>query len=245
MLPLIETLLSSRTVYDEKGEAFPLHSNTSLAQCAFLQSLIRRCDASTCIEIGLAYGISSLAICEAIQTKDRGLLISIDPHQGAAWRDIGRLNLARAGFADKVEFYDRPSFEALPKLWSEGVRVGFAYVDSVKVFDMLLIDAFYLTRMLDIGGIIVFDDCDWPGVRMLVRYLASMPHLRVAATIGESPKTFRRRVVSSTVSFVPGKRKIFRSDLATTDQDLGIAGSCVAFEKIQDDERNWDWFSPQ
>jgi len=241
----LESLIARGEVTDSEGQSLPLHSNTSLAQCRFLQGLVRQVDATTCLEIGLAYGVSSLAICEVISGKDGARLISIDPLQQPAWHGVGLLNLDRAGFGNLVEFHEVPSFQVLPSLLERNRRIQFAYVDSVKVFDTLLVDAFYLIKLLDIGGILVFDDCDWPGVRKLARYLTAMPHLEIAATFNGAPVSRSRRIASALVSRIPGARKLFDYELVLPNNSLGIAASCVAFRKISEDVREWDWFSPR
>ena len=238
----VETLVDSGVVTDASGQTFPLQSHTSLEQCRFLQSIISANNASRCLEIGLAYGVSSLAICEATAGKHGASLISIDPLQRSAWNNIGLLNLERAGFESIVEFHEVPSFAVLPELLREGRRVDFAYIDSVKVFDMLLVDAFYLTRLLELGGTMVFDDCDWPGVRKLIRYLTLMPHLEVTATFNAARSSPVRRLASRLASFTPMRRRVFSPELADSNEDLGIAWSCVAFKKRSEDTRSWDWF---
>jgi predicted O-methyltransferase YrrM len=88
MAPILDEILTSGVVKDEKGVEDAMHSNTSAEQCAFLRRLIESIDARRCLEAGLAYGISSLAICESIHRKRGASLVSIDPFQHAHWRDI-------------------------------------------------------------------------------------------------------------------------------------------------------------
>ena len=142
-----------------------------------------------------------------------------------------------------VEHHDRPSYEVLPELLANGRQIDLAYVDSLKVFDLLLVDVFFLTRLLRVGGVLVFDDRDWPGVRKLVRYMASLPHWRVRATLG-AIKASRRCMWSLAIARgVPFTIKIFREDLAVPDDAVGVSAARVAFEKIGEDTRRWDWFS--
>ncbi|HVF40549.1 MAG TPA: class I SAM-dependent methyltransferase [Gemmatimonadaceae bacterium] len=234
-------LLRSGVVADEDGNPHQLHSNTSRAQCDFLQRLVREADARSCLEIGLAYGISSLAVCESIAGKADASLISIDPFQDAHWQNIGLLNLQRAGFFSMVEFHQRASHEVLPDLLSAGRRIDFAYVDTTKIFDVVMVDAFFLLRLLKVGGLIVFDDCVWPGIRQLVRYLSSLPHVRVHATHGEYRESRGRRIASAVTKVVPLRQRVFRQEIIATDEALGIDASCVAFIKIAEDDRQWDW----
>lgn len=241
MTKVLEELLRTGFVADADGNRHALHSNTSPAQCYFLTRLIAQVDARACVEVGLAYGVSSLAICDSISSKPGASFVSIDPFQRVHWRDIGLLNLERAGFSRLLEFHPRPSHEVLPELLISGRRIDFAYVDTSKIFDVVMVDAFFLVRLLNVGGVVVFDDCAWPGVRKLVRYLASWPHLEVFGTHGDYHETSARRIGSLIGRMVPFRERVFRPELIASDKALGIAASCVAFRKISDDERQWDW----
>ncbi len=241
MASILDGILASGVVTDAEGEKHSLDSNTSRRQCEFLRDVIGKIDARICLEVGLAYGISTLAICESIHVKARASLVSIDPFQQAHWSNIGRLNVERAGYAGIVEFHQAMSHDVLPVLLKEGRRIDFAYVDTSKIFDVVLVDAFFITRLLEVGGVVVFDDCSWPGVRAMVRYLASWPHLEVFATHGEERLPPARRIASSLGKLVPFRDRIFRPEVIRTDKDLGIAAPCVAFRKVAEDERPWDW----
>jgi predicted O-methyltransferase YrrM len=243
MNKILEEILQSEKVVDEEGKEYPLHSYTPLEQGEFLQKLVKEIDAEVCLEVGLANGISSLFIAEAICGKDSPRFISIDPMQ-KDWHDIGLLNLQRAGYGKFVEFNREYSHAVLPRLLAKGERIDFAYVDTSKVFDVVLIDAYYLTRLLKIGGLLVFDDCSWPGVRRMARYIAKWPHLEVADRHFFYKRKFSvlRRLLSKAIHGVPKKEMIFTDSLITLDQKLRTDAHCIAFRKIAEDTRNWDWY---
>jgi predicted O-methyltransferase YrrM len=240
-MSVLTDILSTSTVIDDTGTAVPVHSNTSHDQCDFLQRIIAGIEAEKCLEVGLAYGISSLAIAEAISRRDGRSLISIDPFQRTSWKGIGLLNLERAGFSPMVRFFESPSYAVLPRLLLEGTTLDFAYVDTTKIFDTVLVDAFYITRMLKVGGVVVFDDCDWPGIRALVRYLATWPHLEVYGVHGRRQKKPSTRTASAAARALPYGTRVFRRELIQTDAELGVDASCVAFRKVRNDDRPWDW----
>jgi predicted O-methyltransferase YrrM len=227
----LERILDSGTVEAEDGEKLPLEANTSRGQCEFLQRIAREIKAERSLEIGLAHGVSAIALAEVT-----GDITTIDPYQFAAWRNIGLLNLKRAGFASR--HFEEASQDVLPRLTGE--RFDIAYIDTTKIFDMVLVDCFYVTRLLRVGGVVVVDDCNWPGVRKVVRYLARMPHLKVYATYGRESSSAMRKI-GSIVARLPASPKIFRSELIDTDESLGIAAGCVAFVKMGEDTRQWDW----
>ena len=242
MTPLLKSIIEKRMVEDEKGNAFSLHSETSVSQCEFIQKMMEKCDPSCCVEIGLAYGISSLSICESLSKKRSPRFISVDPFQ-SYWKDIGLLNLKRGGYDTFTEFHRDFSYNVLPKLLDSGLRIDFAYVDTSKVFDVVLLDAVYLTRLLKVGGIIVFDDCTWPGVKRMARYVAKWPHLKIVGRHGELNTGRKLRLVSKFAKMLPQNQKIFRDDLLSLDEDCGINAHCIAFEKVAEDSRGWDWNS--
>jgi predicted O-methyltransferase YrrM len=242
MNKITEEIFRKRVVVDSEGKEYPLHSETSLKQSEFLASLVTEIDASVCLEIGLAYGISSLLIAEAISKKKAPRFISIDPLQ-KDWHEIGLLNLKRAGYSQFVEFHREYSHDVLPRLLAAGERLDFAYVDTSKVFDVVLVDAYYLTRLLRVGGLLVFDDCAWPGVKKMARYISKWPHLAVANTHGVYKSNMKWRILSQLIQVVPKKEKIFADSLLMSEEKMGINAQCVAFKKIAEDTRNWDWHS--
>lgn len=233
-------IFQNRVVVDSEGKEYPLHSETSLEQCDFIKRLITEIEANVCVEIGLAYGISSLFIAEAISRKTQPKFISIDPYQHS-WRDIGLLNLKRAGYDRFVKFYREFSHDVLPRLLATGERIDFAYVDTSKVFDVVLVDAYYLTRLLRVGGLLVFDDCMWPGVKRMVRYISKWPHLTISHKHNICKSSMKLRILTRLVQAVPKKEKIFSDSLLKLDEKLGTNAHCIAFKKIAEDERNWNW----
>lgn len=241
MLVFTKEILESKKVLDESGNEYPLHSETSLPQCEFIQKIINDIEATICLEIGLAYGISALFICEAISKRNNPKFISIDPFQ-QNWKDIGLLNLKKCGFDSFLDFYRDFSHNILPQLVLKDLKIDFAYIDGSKVFDVVLIHAYYLTRLLKIGGVMVFDDCDFPGINRVIRYISKWPHLKIYAKHHEcSISSSERRVLSRIAKSFPRSDRIFSNRLLQLDEDLGINARCIAFQKIAEDERNWNW----
>jgi predicted O-methyltransferase YrrM len=84
-----------------------------------------------------------------------------------------------ANYASAVSFFEAYSYEVLPGLLAEGKQIDFAYIDSTKQFDWLLVDFFYIDKMLTTGGVLVFDDVNFPGIRKLIRLIAQFPNYKV------------------------------------------------------------------
>jgi hypothetical protein len=123
----------------------------------------------------------------------------------------------------------------------QGRRFDFAYVDSTKLFDWLMVDFFYLDKMMEPGGVIVFDDVNFPGIRKLFRYLVQFPHYRIYGVYPENKELTALKKVASVFRHLPRSQKYIKPEVILSDHELGINTNCVALEKITEDERRWDW----
>ena len=94
---------------------------------------------------------------------------------------------------------------------AKGYRVQFAFIDGWHLFDHTLIDFFYVDQMMEIGGVIVFDDVIWPAINAVVRFVLANRDYELVEAL-EQPRT-------SAVN--RGKRFVKRllRPLARTDKD--------------------------
>ena len=114
----------------------------------------------TMVEIGMANGAASLAILSALaQLGGDRKLMSIDPNQSKQWGNAGVKNVAANGFAGLHRLIEEPDYLALPDLLRLGLALEAAYVDGKHSFEYVLLDFFYLDKLLPVSGIIGFNDC--------------------------------------------------------------------------------------
>jgi predicted O-methyltransferase YrrM len=145
-----------------------------VAHANALHRTVRDLDPTTVLEVGMAYGIATLAIATAIDDgASGGQVISIDPHQSRHWRNIGVLNLQRAGLDHHHRLIERVDYLALPQLVADRQTIQFAYIDGWHTFDYTMLDFFYIDRMLAPGGVVAFNDCALPSVRKVMRFVTS------------------------------------------------------------------------
>lgn len=123
------------------------------------------------IEIGLAYGVSSLYICEGllINGDQKARHIALDPYQ-ANFKNLGLQFLEEAGVTHFVEYLTEESQIALPKFVSEGRHFDFAFIDGSHLFDRVFLDLIYLGRLVRPGGIIFVDDYQAQSVARAVSF---------------------------------------------------------------------------
>lgn len=252
-------------IYETNLTTTPDGSTASIAgwsvdrnEAEFLCQVVTELQPTVTLEVGLAYGVSALSICEALPKTSSSRHIIIDPFQNhqPRWAGIGLHNLRRAGFEPLIEFYETYSYRALPQLESQGEQIEFAFIDGWHTFDFTFVDFFYVDKLLCQGGIVVFDDSDWPSVRQVIRYVVTNLPYRVykrlpAALIERSTE---RKIYESVVDLgslvlnglcrLPGLnkpiRRAFGAELLGVDKQYGLAGSCIALQKVGKDEREVD-----
>lgn len=173
-----------------------------------LVSVVDGVDPATSVEVGLGYGFSALAIGLSGRRDRAGRRhIVMDPHQTSYWRGRGLAHLDAAGLSAMIEFHEAPSHRVLPLLEARGERVDFAFIDGWHTFDYVFTDFFFVDKLLRPGGVVMFDDADWPSVRPVLRFAITNLGYRVHATLPE---------------------KAQRSPI---DEELGLEGSCIAIRK--------------
>lgn len=229
--PVLEEILRTQRVRTPDGDLVELHSHVSPREGAFLQWLVRETSAVRTLEIGLAFGVSALYVCDALPRVPEACHVAIDPAQrrptriSNGWRGIGLANLERAGYADLVEFHDEPSHVVLPRLLEQERRFDLAFVDGWHTFDHALLDFFYADLLLPAGGVVAFDDAHYPSIRAVCRYVARNRAYTVCGTVEREPILERTLVEYA------------------ADEEIGLdpAASCIAFRKDGEDERPWDF----
>ncbi|MFI5156436.1 MAG: class I SAM-dependent methyltransferase, partial [Chitinophagales bacterium] len=209
-----------------------IHSETSKKQCEFLQKIIIDNKFKKSIEIGFAFGISTLAIIEEV-VKNGGNHLVIDKFE-KNWNNVGHDLIFQAGYTKYLEFHEEYCYVALPKLLGEGRKFDFAYVDSTKQMDWLLVDFFFLDKILTINGVIVFDDVEFPGVRKLLRYISQFPNYKVYDTYPVSRRSSRWKRAASILKFLPKSNKYLKENILLSDFDLRINSGCVALQKLDE-----------
>ena len=118
MLPaVLEDAFATGEVLRADGSKTPLQSNVSYGEALRLYNLLRTLDPEVTIEIGLAQGVSTLAITHAVLHNGSGARhYVVDPFQHAGYDGVGLANLDRAGLRECVEFSEEFPEDVVPRL---------------------------------------------------------------------------------------------------------------------------------
>lgn len=192
---VLEHIFDTYTVIDRDGQPRPLYGHISVTHANVLYRSITRHRPRLVIEIGMANGISSLAILSALRDLNNGgRLISIDPFESTGWHGIGLLNVERASLAVYHRLIEEPDYLALPHLLKDNTIIDFAYLDGNHFLDYTMLDFFYVDKMLSVGGVIGFNDCALLPVRQVVRFLRTYRKYQ-ELDVGLKPNFLSRNVI--------------------------------------------------
>ncbi len=243
---LLKEIYEKGIVKDAQGRSFKVDSHISKDEGEWIQKLIKtHIDVNKTLEIGCAYGSSSLFICAGLAGRALATHIIIDPYQNSDWHGIGVYNLKRAGF-DFFELIEKPSEFALPEIVQKSSGTfDLVFIDGWHTFDHTLLDLFYANRLVKVGGFIVVDDCNFPSVAKAVDYMLAYPAYQL---YDQAPTEFRpkQKMLRSIFSLFPNS--IAKNVLPLKMYDRFYLPtrftSMVAIKKVTEDQRSWNWYQP-
>ena len=239
-------------VEDQSGNVYKLHSEMP-GDCTnkILEVISGDKNIIKTMEIGCAYGLSSLHICDALKERKNASHLIIDPFQNSDWNGIGvnNLNIAGITFFNLIE---ELSEITLPRLVEDGKGTyDFILVDGMHTFDHTLLDLFYATTLVRVGGYVAIDDCEWESVGRAVHYISNYPCYKIVATSGfgqtaSTKKKIKKKIKKSlakVLSLLLSKKSWERLLHPSLYKKLFITKfpRMVILKKISEDNRKWDW----
>ena len=242
--PVIDRIFVTRKIELSADESHPLDVYIPREEGDLLYGLVRSLKPKITLEVGMANGLSTLFISRA--HEDNGIgghHYAIDPFQDSEWDNRGQKLIEYAGLREFVTLIPKPSHQALPGLEQQGVKAQFVFIDGAHLFDYVITDFLCTDRLLDVGGLIAFDDSDWPAIRPAIRYILQNRDYEVVntGTVVE-PAQFQpgiaHRLVRWLGGLVPALGRKLRPEFLTPDMSLGIEGRCVVLRKDGHDARN-------
>ena len=239
-------IINTRQVTLQDGKQIRLDSHIDDKCGSLLQRTIKEIRPKVSLEVGLAYGVSTLYILEAMNDHGGQKLVGMDPAQfDEHWQGGGLSNIRKAGFEALYEFYGSTSQKLLPELVKDDLRIDFAFIDGWHTFDHALVDFFYIDQMLNNGGVVVFDDVGYPSIRRLCEFIVTNRDYEIHDAV---------RYVRDESVVIRVKKYIKNAlmPLCRTDKTpsrnsreiLSILNDVyfLALKKINTDNRRWDHF---
>jgi hypothetical protein len=117
------------------------------------------------------------------------------------------------------------------------------FIDGAHLFDYAMCDFLVSDRLIGIGGLIAFDDVDWPAVSQVVRFVLANRHYEVAypdVVIEPLPGSpgLPSRVFRAAARSIPALTRLVRPEFLATVKDLDIDGRFAVLRKLAGDDRD-------
>ena len=129
------------------------------------------------LEVGMAYGYSSLYFLAAMARTGAGTLTSIDPFQHDRWKGVGvTLALAHAPVyttGSSFRLVEERSDRAVVDLLREGKLYDLIFIDGNHRFDDVLVDFYLCDQICSIGGHIILDDMWMSSIKSVAAFIRS------------------------------------------------------------------------
>jgi predicted O-methyltransferase YrrM len=247
MLKTLEEIFEQGTIETgSNGDRVALSSHTPKEQGLFIQKIYDQVKPVRSLEVGFALGISTLFILEKCRQYNRGdkCHVVIEPY---SWGPAAMHNISKEGLDKYIDIRNDLSDKVLPSMYLQNERIQFAYVDTTKVFDVVLQDFYFIDKILDVGGVIILDDASMGGVEKVVRFINTLQHYEIMEKFEEVQLSKKYRLLQKVTELIlfltPLKRQLSIHSLKTS-RGLGLGYRCIAFKKTANDARPWDWDRP-
>lgn len=127
--------------------------DVSAAQGKFLHLLVRMSGARRVLEVGTLGGYSTLWMAKALPAGGSIVTLEYEPHHA----EVARKNIARAGYADRIEVRVGAAADTLPVLAAENPEpFDFVFIDADKPNNTVYLD--WAIKLGRPGTVIVLDN---------------------------------------------------------------------------------------
>lgn len=241
MHQVLEDIYRTSECVDLGGRTRRITGGVPREDARVLQEVFAMGPVRTSLETGVAFGVSTVAICEMLKRSGdpRVKHYGIDPHQHSEHGGVAIANLRRAGLEQYFELRETTSQLALPKLLEEGVKLDFAFIDGWHTFDYTLLDFFYIDKMLRPGGHLVLHDYDLPSKKKVVGFILTHRHYEVVTVPGTPAPSLRRRLGGTAFA---AWQTLRGAPVEQASSKLRYTPRIVALRKIEQFEPNYNFY---
>lgn len=240
MNSVIEEIYQTRICKDPDGNVVnPFGASIPYTDGMVLYQIIREKKATRTLETGMAYGMSTLFMCQGLTDNGGGQHVAIDPEASTTWKSVGMFNVGKAGFKDMVTLYESPSYRVLPKLLADGQRFDVVFIDGLHLFDAVLLDFFYADKLLNTGGYIVFHDTFMPSVRKVLAFIRRNTSYEPVEALHGKPARFLRWCGVTVRNLIENPMDIYASVFLRREH---FKPNLFVIEKTADDKRVWNHY---
>lgn len=242
---VLRKAFEEQVVYTPTGETSPLDSNVSLNEALALYTTVRHLQPDVSVEVGLAKGISTLAILQALADNGKGVHHVIDPYQ-SRYANVGIEMVRRAGLDRHFVFHETFAENVIPDL----PQVQFGFIDASHLFDLTLVEFVLIDKKLAEGGMIGFHDLWMDSIRKVLNYVLTNRAYQLVQNNLTTPAkqmTAKQNFKVSALQLMQRwlkVEKISTIELLPDFDRFTFVDNLVIVQKEREDKRDWRFHQP-
>ncbi|NJK39098.1 MAG: class I SAM-dependent methyltransferase [Oscillatoriales cyanobacterium RM2_1_1] len=174
--PRLKNIIETGKSIDENRNTIDVAGTSTINNLKVIRGLILDHSPRKTLEIGLAYGASALAILASLREvhpDNNYLHTAIDPFQKTAWKNSALVAIEEENLQENFRFLSDFSCFALPSLYKSEEKFDLVYIDGSHLFEDVLVDFYFVSRLLTLGGVILFDDCSDNHINKVIQFIKS------------------------------------------------------------------------
>ncbi|MCC6911888.1 MAG: class I SAM-dependent methyltransferase [Flavobacteriales bacterium] len=178
--PFRAALLSMYNGLPQKGSDGAVHKINDTArispeQGTWMYEVTLALKPTSILEVGMAYGFSSLYFLAALKRNGSGTLTSIDPFQHNPYTGVGVTHALTHAPKDasgtSFNLVEDRSDRAIVDLLRSGRRYDLIYIDGNHRFDDVLVDFYLCDQVCGLGGHIILDDMWMSSIKSVAEFI--------------------------------------------------------------------------
>src|SRR5947207_356884 len=130
---ILKRIITDKQTINRDGTSLQVTGTISLPEAQYIQELIISNGFSICVETGVAYGASTVAICSALASLEaQGKSVKhygIDLCQIEIYKEAAVTALKECGLEHIFELCNGPGHLMFPKLIERNITVDFVFID--------------------------------------------------------------------------------------------------------------------
>jgi predicted O-methyltransferase YrrM len=176
---------------EEKARAVG-QEKISILQGSELNRILRDIKAAQTLEIGFAYGFSTIWLLDAVATQG-GRHNAVDPFEKRRWGGVGLHQVSQTtGFDKLFKWHEAFSIHALSDFTRSGETFDAVFIDGNHRFDDVIVDFYLADQVLRVGGIMAFDDMWMDSVKSVASFVALNRHYELVPQRADTMAAFRK-----------------------------------------------------
>lgn len=143
----------------------------SITEGMWIYDLCCKLKPQNTLEIGMAYGFSSLYFLAALSKNKVGHHTAVDPFQHTSWRGIGLAKVEEVGM--QMNLIDDLSSLAAADLHKENRRFEVIFIDGNHRFDDVIVDFTLFANLCQMNGYVILHDMWMRSIRTATRFIVN------------------------------------------------------------------------